>query len=1243
MSDGCFLFRFYEILRTKSCGIKRLKPGRYIFRGRFPLFFALVSCTVSPPELVIKGIQADQALSVLEGYSNGKVEGTGFSRYTQNLRDNHTARFHWDQYWSGIKEKQLYKNLKPEDLDRLLSLNQISCKSGHQEAFFDLLLQMAKSDSDTKPLFSRELSRFRETCSLPLPHASFKAIVAFLAEKRTEEESNRAPLPKKTESKAASKKTAIAKSVVPEDSPVSKKSVGEESPAEQAEYIYTRELQKTLVDEWSANPRRAGWGDILEAVDQNFWSAARRANYQSKDREYLQSSLEMERSLHSEAVSGLDRDIFLMFGEKGKMADIMKAAGYGKYLSVPGALDWTALWTEALLKYPEKPENGNADTLLSLYTFSSCLEPELSAYFKLSDGWQMPDYKNRAVMFCRDLRRKAVYDTYDPGEVKKMVQEIYGSAFNAFIEKTERKAALTEYEKLDKALSEASEEGSSATAAPSRAQKSEVRAVREAALLLSAYERERHLHSKQEWRTLLEKHFSENDWLNLMSAFRKRGDRTALGAVLDMHHDLYDGRIPFLAKDLAVILLSGKFSLTELIDPYGYKEAYINKKEVRSRFWEQVSLFTDEEESFDRQGAFQTGADVCGYPYIKDIFLFFSEGGWKDVLIDRFHFDDCADFIKKFRSEEWSRLAELVRRGGESLKEEVRSDFVWRLARVLSLYSGEEDSVLEEAVSQIGVSEYRGIVTELLVSYAEKNPLADMDLFQETLRKIKRVYGKDVDPALCSFFAEEENSSLFIKERGPEPVMDLLKDLSWAETADIRGARGRKETCADIMPEKRRNALLYELAQSLLDKSILENHVFIPPAVSEIWSLTAQIISLSVKMNRLKRSDIWSLSLKALFKRRSEMSDYDFYLRLSELSLSRLLEAAGGDKDVLLHHLKGGSWSVWRKAPPTAYHRAYRDWIENALTYDPHPFQPAGVIYAPLPPFGLNQKENKSKGFKRAEPLFLTGVKKMPAGAAKSPPAGFKKPLAIAEREKFPAVSVSRKESGLLEEVFHRAFRPSPGALFTDPGAFRQGDWKETGAFRKIQSISPAEDAKVDYEQIFLEETADSYDLDYEISVFSGAAVWSNPYISARLVGLEVKKRVRPLVYLGLEYARYKSKISSTISAFENMYGVDVSYPLVKDAVSVKVHYKLFKSHLNLAGVFRIKLDVPLQIGVGAVRTENRDTTRRNRRLSLLWGTGPRIQWSRRWGTRLLLSQSVSAEKLDFLHTWCSLVFVFGF
>ena len=1805
------------------------------------LCLAFVSCTVKPPELIVKGVKADQALSSLENYRNNEAGQRDFSQYTRYLRDNHTLRFHWDQYWSGIKQQQLYKDIKPQDLDKLLSLNQISCKREHREAFFDLLLQIAAEEPDFLP-FSRELARLQDTCSIRLSHSSFKAIVLFLSGKRDELEA-----PELAQEKSAWQNIQKTNSSTGKISPSGgkttlKKQVGKTGPAnaqsvlsgsggkpavkesesKRSKYIYTQELQKVVVEEWLRKPNFQKWKDILEPVDRDFWSDARWVNYQSKDREYLRGALEMEKNLYPSPIPGLDRDIFMMFGEKGKMADIIKAANYEKYFSAPGALDWTALWTETLLRYPEKPENGNTDSLLSLYAYSSCQGPELSAYLKLTDSWQLPNYKSLAVMFCRNLRQQAVRDTYDPGEIKKMFKEFYNSALNVFIKRAEEDAKRTEYEVLDEALSAPPKKEVFAGISVIT-QKPGARTVREMASLLSTYKKERRFHPKQKWRVLLEKHFlerdwlnlmslsrrwgdranveavlnmhhdlyngqisflakdveevlksewlspselskkygypeiylessgalffqslkadlaedpgalvkvlpiyreqrgssekerlkkslqifseedwlnltavlrkrgdrsnieavlsmhhdlydgqvsflakdmttalrtegisledltekygypkvylesagaeglffqnlkdslgedpgalvrvlpvyekarhsnsergrlkaslqifseedwlnltavlrkrgdrsnieavlsmhhdlydgqisflakdmttalrtegisledltekygypkvylesagagalffqnlkdsleedpgalvkilpvyekarhthsekerlkvslqifSEEDWLNLMRVLRKRGDRanieavlnmhhdlyggqiaflakdmtTALGtegisledltekygypkvylesagaeglffqslkadleedpgalvkvlpiyrerwnktgekeklkvsfdshfsaedwlnlmrvlrerkdranieavlnmhhdlyngqisflakdvkavlnsewlsptelskkygypeiyleewsvnvlffhslkadlgedpgalvkvlpvyekarhthsekerlkaslqvfseeedwlnlmrvlrerrdrsnieAVLDMHHDLYGGQISFLAKDLEAILLSKKkFSLSGLTDRYGYKAVYINKQEVRSRFWQQVSGSMDKDVSFNPQTAFQEGVEVCDYPYIRDLHFFFSEVNREDILIDQFRFNDCADFIKKFRDKEWDRLTALVQRGAGPFRERAGSDFVWWLARVLSLYSGEEDFVVKEAVSQIGVSEYRDIVTDLLASYAEKKPETETYLFQETLKKIKQVYGREMDTTLCSFFVEEENSSLFIQERGPEQLMDLLRDLSWVKIPYVRTRRGKK-TCAELVPEKRRNALLYELAQSLLDKQGLEGqNLSLSDSIVEIWSVTAQIISLSVQMNSLEKSDIWSLSLKALFKRRSEMSDYDFYLRFSGLTLERLLSVAKNDKTLLLNHLKDG---VWGGNPPTAYHAVYRDWIENALIHNPHPLPPSGVIYVPLPPFGLNQKKKPAPDRSQRVPsVFSGGLKKSAAGRSPkkpSPVSGFKKKISP------------------LEKVFHRVSRPSAGALSADvrDKLEQPTGWRETGSLRKIQSEPAPDDAKVDYEQIFLEETADSYDLDYEISVFGGMAVWGNPYISARFAGLEVKKRVQSLLYLGLEYSHYKSKISSTMSAFENLYGVDVSYPLVKDAFYIKGYYKLFKSHLNLAGVFKIKLDVPLQIGVGAVNTKNIKTKKRNRHLSLQWGTGPRIQWGSRWGTQLLLSQSVSAEKFDFLHTWCSLVLVFGF
>ena len=128
------------------------------------------------------------------------------------------------------------------------------------------------------------------------------------------------------------------------------------------------------------------------------------------------------------------------------------------------------------------------------------------------------------------------------------------------------------------------------------------------------------------------------------------------------------------------------------------------------------------------------------------------------------------------------------------------------------------------------------------------------------------------------------------------------------------------------------------------------------------------------------------------------------------------------------------------------------------------------------------------------------------------------------------------------------------------------------------------------------------------------------------------------MISLGLDYSFYDSKVTSTIEALENAYGLELSHPFLKHTMYLNGHYNVFRSHLNLAGFFKLRLDVPLQLGLGVMNTSGNDI-----HFSVRWGLGPRIRFGSRWGVQYLFSQSVSAREFRFLYTWHSLVLSFNF
>ncbi len=1639
-----------------------MKIVMYIFP--FILCLFLVSCTVKPPELVVKGVQTEKALLFLTERQNKTANKEQFNNYMQHLRLNYAPGFQWDEYWSGISERKLYKNLSQKELDHLLSLSQISCERKDWIAFSNLLLQIGKDEG--KLLFSRELNHSQTLCSVWLPNPVFKSIVQFLSEKRSELEKEKIAKEKlayinKNGSEVASGRT-VAKQ----------------------RFIYTEELQRVLIDEWLRRHTGRNWGEVLDVVDRRVWSDVRYINYLNGDREHLPVILEMEKQLYKSIEAGLDLDILLMFEEPGKMADIIKLAGYKKHFSVPGALDWSDLWRRMLIRYPKKPENGNVNSLLDFYNLS-CGEKILNEYGKLVRQWEESIYERSALSFCDESNRKAVlavrgqdaFDKLSEKVFRHVMEEAHKSALdkvnkskyrlldeslgtpakttqvydiplktgtkgsrtieeviallfafkaeqfdrtrkdwrtllekhfsdpdwlfalrvfrdqgNSFLlselldmhnfvysdnngnpgkisflyadiefildsevisltgisdkygykktyiytdeivslfwrklkssltenrenlkrvvsiyeeekqlrtskqwrelfkkhfvdqnwlnllgllrEKVRRKIAETVEEKedslvkvktlLSKVLGMLYEiyegekpffeiveadvqsiiklEGISLSeiAEKYNYDKTYMKGMMEEANDLfwrklkdslernpgnlvkafSVYEREKHLRTPKKWRELYGKYFDEQDWLNLMRFLQNDEDdisKTRLSKVLDMHyeigegkisfleaaiwfileseeislvgiankykykydyiatdkiidmfwqklkksveenpenllkvlsvyeeesllrshekwqelfekyfdeqdwlnlvklftekirkkikqgvepeedslsktkvllskilsmyHEVYDGRIPFFEKYIRWIIESEGISLAEISEKYGidriyiedieegtddlywrklrdsleknpgnllkvfslyrdekrspeewkkifekylveqhwvnlihflynegdapslsgildmhyalykkvpflqsyiqdvlrsdqvslaninvqqgFRDIYVESPDVYYQFWNKVKSAIDERMAINWETIFKEKTNQCSFSHVRELFLFFSQLDREYLLINQFKFKNCSHFIEEFKGKEWDRLVSLVRHGKHRSGENVNSPLIWWLARVLFLFTEEDNSFIREAVSKISGSEWKDIIRGMLETYVSKSPEVDHYLFMETLNKVRLVYDDEVESTLCSFLAGEK-SLFFIQEYDSGLVMDFLYSLSWSKRSGIHAGRKRQKFCSELIPMKKRNTLLYGLARAFLKRINLEERTEL---VSEVWSVAVKIMDLSVKMNNFEDSDIWNLSFRALFNMRTEMSDYDFYLQFSDDILELLLSVSSGDKNLVLNHLTN---HVWNEAPASSYHGIYRDWIAELLRdkSGDYPWPSGSKKYIPLP---------KIKLFSRSTDSVL------------------------------------------------------------DPHPVNTQQTGPSDSQRGVQSVSSDDDSQTEYGQIFMEETSSSENFDYEISLSSGME-GGNPYISSHSFGLEIKKQVHSLVSLGLDYSFYDSRATSIIKALEKVYGLDFSYPLLKHTMYFNGHYNIFKSHLNLAGLFRIKLDIPLQIGLGFMNMGENNT-----HFSMRWGVGPRVQVHPRLGVQFLFSQSVSAKDVRFLYTWYSLVLSFGF
>ena len=202
--------------------------------------------------------------------------------------------------------------------------------------------------------------------------------------------------------------------------------------------------------------------------------------------------------------------------------------------------------------------------------------------------------------------------------------------------------------------------------------------------------------------------------------------------------------------------------------------------------------------------------------------------------------------------------------------------------------------------------------------------------------------------------------------------------------------------------------------------------------------------------------------------------------------------------------------------------------------------------------------------------------------------------------------------------------------------SYAEGD---TPVIERIPQSETSASPKLEYGQIFIEETRPSNRFPFNISIFGGQEIGS-PYIDANFFGVEVKHRINSFLHLGLEYTVYDSEVNTAVLAIEekmDRYGLKLTYPFLQSMSYINWHYSFFMSHVNLAGFFKLYMDIPLQFGMGLMSMGGGDTL-----FAVKWGGGPRVYLSGRVALKLLLSQTVSAGSARFLYTWYSLNFMYS-
>ena len=1165
----------------------------FIFNS-FPklIFISLFSgaCKVKAPDIIVTGSSSEDALLFLENYQEGKRDEQRLAHWTKHLLENHAPGFDWPAYWSGITNRKLYQSLNRRELNQLLSLVKINCSEKNLIPFAELLLQIARSDRE-KLLFSQEIRRLNQTCGAMLPQASFTDVVGFLSQKRRELE-----------------KAAIAKAKQQDYKP----DAGPSAP-----YVYTDELQKVLVEEWIMRRKGRNWSRILKTVDRDFWSDARWRSYQNRNLKYLKNTLEMEpAALGSFAAHSLNQDVFLMFQAEKQMQSWIDEGGYEKHFAAPYAVGWADLWKKMSAQYPSNPKNGNAASLLNLYSFSSCLEDASALYIQLAENWGFLNHARRAGNCFHSKDKLMIASEETP--------QAFGNLKKSLAKNPENLRLAVQIYRKEKARAALSN----------------------------------HQDFKRRWKALLESYFTESDWLHLMRALRADAARSAITETLNMHHYLYDGKIPFLAADIHSILQRQEFSIAD-IGRYGYSPADIDHPAVLQAFWNETAkaaaqappdyskaLFSDAFQE-DKSGS-------CSYSYIKTLFKFFSQFGKERVLTDQFRFENCALFLEKFKREEWRRLAALARRGdyqmdslgffisidalrgGDYHPEKERIfEKIWWLVYILNLHSIDEAS---PAAAQISAPVWRRLIGGLLSSYISKYFAADNDLLLRTVQLVRSVHGAAPAASVCSFFAKQQLSSdkaflqtqrwLPHKKSGrqtegremvhnslvlhydPEWLISLFQDLSWEPQPGGRAPQRKKQRCHHILSEKERNQLLYALSFSLFQKIYSEEEIHKdslprPSVISKIWTAAERIMTLSVRINRFESNDIWNLTFKSMLEFFSQdMDDYSFYINFTHQILSQLLFLSNGDKNAALKRLKN---EVWRASPPaTEYHKVYRSWMEELLTTDRFGYIiPGGFLYIPLP----------------FESASFTSTS---TAAAEKSPAAF-----VSEKtnygQVFELASFAGGSAARLG-VFNQE-KTSHGQVF-EPASFASASGEESLEAFKL--------AKIDYGQVFMEDIQDAPLRRYEISIIGGMDLF-HPFVQSYGLGGEVKYKFNALTAVGLEGALYRSQPAASLQAVGRSigrHGVKLGYSLPKRTIYLNSHYHLFKSHLNAAGFLKARVDFPLLMGLGLMEMQSRKTY-----FSMKFGAGPRVQLNRWLGLQALLSFSAShVEKFEFLiYPWALL------
>ena len=196
----------------------------------------------------------------------------------------------------------------------------------------------------------------------------------------------------------------------------------------------------------------------------------------------------------------------------------------------------------------------------------------------------------------------------------------------------------------------------------------------------------------------------------------------------------------------------------------------------------------------------------------------------------------------------------------------------------------------------------------------------------------------------------------------------------------------------------------------------------------------------------------------------------------------------------------------------------------------------------------------------------------------------------------------------------------------------------------------------VSYGQIFIEENKEILPSNVEAAVFLGQAVGSAS-ITSWFYLAELKAKIASYFYIGLEFAWYRSKLHKGIKTMLpslTMEGVKISAPAMRNlAGHLNLHFNFFTSYVNLAGLAKMSMSIPIQVGAGFTRIKNISVKNIGEEIvdeksqkispSLQWGIGPRMQFGSHVALQMLFSQMyiVSDPVFQFHHLQFGIVYGF--